>query len=156
MRSSLWSKSARYVAAALAVAGATNLLILIRGGINPTTVALAFLLMILFVAMIWGSKPALLAAVLGMLSFNFFFLPHYHTFAIADPQNWIALIGFARKEGITHVVFGQSARSRWDIFLHGSVINRFLREVRDASVHVVPLEAKRSNGKSGNGIQRTT
>lgn len=53
-----------------------------------------------------------------------------------------ALIEFARKEGITHVVFGQSARSRWDIFLHGSVINRFLRDVRDASVHVVPLEAK--------------
>jgi len=36
------------------------------------------------------------------------------------------------------VVFGQSARSRWDVLLHGSVINRFLREVRDASVHVAP------------------
>ncbi len=53
-----------------------------------------------------------------------------------------ALIEFARKESITHVVFGQSARSRWDIFLHGSVINRFLRDVRDASVHVVPLGVK--------------
>ena len=51
-----------------------------------------------------------------------------------------ALTDYAQKEGITHVVFGQSARSRWDVLLHGSVINRFLREVRDASVHVVPLE----------------
>lgn len=51
-----------------------------------------------------------------------------------------ALIDYARKEGITHVVFGQSARSRWDVLLRGSVINRFLRDVRDASVHVVPLE----------------
>lgn len=50
-----------------------------------------------------------------------------------------ALIDFARREGITHVIFGQSARSRWDILLHGSVINRFLNEVRDASVHVVPF-----------------
>ena len=50
-----------------------------------------------------------------------------------------ALIGFARREGITHVVFGQSARSRWDILLHGSVINRFLNEVRGATVQVVPL-----------------
>ena len=50
-----------------------------------------------------------------------------------------ALIDFARREGITHVVFGQSARSRWDILLHGSVINRFLSEVRDATVQVVPL-----------------
>ena len=56
-----------------------------------------------------------------------------------------ALIDFACQEGITHVVFGQSARSRWDIFLHGSVINRFLRDVRSASVHVVPLERKNAD-----------
>jgi two-component system sensor histidine kinase KdpD len=51
-----------------------------------------------------------------------------------------ALVEFARKEGITHVVFGQTSRSRWDILLHGSIINRFLDEVRDATVQVVPLE----------------
>jgi len=50
-----------------------------------------------------------------------------------------ALIEFAGREGITHVIFGQSSRSRWDILLRGSVINRFLDEVRDATVHVVPL-----------------
>ncbi|HWC75869.1 MAG TPA: universal stress protein [Blastocatellia bacterium] len=50
-----------------------------------------------------------------------------------------ALIDFARREGITHVVFGQSARSRLDILLRGSVINRFLSEVKDATVQVVPL-----------------
>jgi two-component system sensor histidine kinase KdpD len=50
-----------------------------------------------------------------------------------------ALIAFARREGITHVVFGQTSRSRWDILLHGSIINRFLDEVRDAAVQVVPL-----------------
>ena len=51
-----------------------------------------------------------------------------------------ALIDFARIEGITHVVFGQTSRSRWDILLHGSIINRFLDEVREAAVQVVPLE----------------
>lgn len=50
------------------------------------------------------------------------------------------LIDFARREGITHVVFGQTSRSRWDILLHGSVIHRFLDEVRDANVQVVPLD----------------
>jgi two-component system sensor histidine kinase KdpD len=55
-----------------------------------------------------------------------------------------ALIDFARREGVTHVVFGQSARSRWDILLRGSVINRFLNEVRDATVQVVPLEGRDS------------
>jgi two-component system sensor histidine kinase KdpD len=47
------------------------------------------------------------------------------------------LIEFARREGITHVIFGQSARSRWDILLHGSVINRFLTEVRGVAVQVL-------------------
>ena len=50
-----------------------------------------------------------------------------------------ALIRFAQQESISHVVFGQSARSRWDIFLRGSVLNRFLSEVRDVTVQVVPM-----------------
>jgi two-component system sensor histidine kinase KdpD len=49
------------------------------------------------------------------------------------------LIAFAQREGITHVIFGQSARSRWEIALKGSVLNRFLEEVRDAAIQVVPL-----------------
>src|SRR5689334_5997191 len=51
-----------------------------------------------------------------------------------------ALIDFARREGVTHVIFGQTSRSRWDVLLHGSVINRFLDEVRDATVQVVPMD----------------
>jgi two-component system, OmpR family, sensor histidine kinase KdpD len=51
------------------------------------------------------------------------------------------LIAFAKREGITHVIFGQSARSRWEILLKGSTLNRFLEEVRDAAVQVVPLDA---------------
>jgi len=52
-----------------------------------------------------------------------------------------ALIRFAQEEGISHVVFGQSARSRWNILLHGSVLNRFLAEIRDVTVQVVPMRA---------------
>jgi two-component system sensor histidine kinase KdpD len=50
-----------------------------------------------------------------------------------------ALVRFAQQESISHVVFGQTVRSRWDIFLRGSVINRFLSEVRDVTVQVVPM-----------------
>ena len=48
------------------------------------------------------------------------------------------LIAFAQREGITHVIFGQSARSRLEILMKGSILNRFLQEVRDAAVQVVP------------------
>ena len=51
-----------------------------------------------------------------------------------------ALIRFAQQESISHVVFGQSARSRWEILIRGSVLNRFLSEVRDVTVQVVPMQ----------------
>jgi len=53
------------------------------------------------------------------------------------------LLKFAREHEITHVIFGQSARSRWQILWRGSVINRFLREVNDAAVHVIPLDERK-------------
>jgi two-component system, OmpR family, sensor histidine kinase KdpD len=54
-----------------------------------------------------------------------------------NPAN--GLIAFAQREGITHVIFGQTARSRWELLVRGSVIDRFLSEVRDAAVQVVPI-----------------
>ena len=50
-----------------------------------------------------------------------------------------ALIRYAQQESISHLVFGQSARSRFDILFRGSVLNRFLSEVRDVTVQVVPM-----------------
>jgi len=103
------SPKLNYYAALLAVAGGTVVLIPFRAHINTTTVALALLLVVLFVAMTIGSKPALLASVLAMFGYNFFFLPPLHTLTIADPQNWIALAAFF----ITSLAVGQlSARAR--------------------------------------------
>jgi two-component system, OmpR family, sensor histidine kinase KdpD len=53
-----------------------------------------------------------------------------------------ALLHYAQENGITHVIFGQSARSLWQIIWKGSVINRFLSEVKDAAVHVIPLDKR--------------
>jgi two-component system sensor histidine kinase KdpD len=49
------------------------------------------------------------------------------------------LIAFAQREGVTHVIFGQSARTRWELLLRGSTLDRFLSAVPDAAVQVVPL-----------------
>ncbi|HEY3704591.1 MAG TPA: universal stress protein [Terracidiphilus sp.] len=57
-----------------------------------------------------------------------------------------ALIHFAQQESISHVVFGQSARSRWEILLRGSTLNRFLAEVRDVTVQVVPTQKSARKG----------
>lgn len=100
---------AGYCGSLLGTAAVTAVLIPFRGHINSTTVALAFLLVVLFAAILWGSRPALLASVLGVVCFNFFFIPPVHTFTIADPQNWVALAVFF----ITALTVGQlSARAR--------------------------------------------
>ncbi len=61
---------------------------------NPTTVALTFLVGILVVSANWGLRPAIFMALLATLVFNYFFLPPVGTFTISDPQNWIALTAF--------------------------------------------------------------
>jgi K+-sensing histidine kinase KdpD len=99
---------ARYLGAALAIAAGTLLLLPFRHQINSTTVALVYLLVVLLLAILWRSGPAMLASVLAMLCFNFFFLPPFHTFTIADPQNWLALAVFF----IASIAVGQlSARA---------------------------------------------
>jgi two-component system sensor histidine kinase KdpD len=50
------------------------------------------------------------------------------------------LIAFAQREGITHVIFGQSARTRLEVLWKGSTLNRFLSEVKDAAIQVVPFD----------------
>jgi hypothetical protein len=50
-----------------------------------------------------------------------------------------ALVDCAQREGVTHVIFGQSARLRWEVLWRGSTIDRFLSAVPDAAVQVVPL-----------------
>jgi two-component system, OmpR family, sensor histidine kinase KdpD len=60
--------------------------------------------------------------------------------SLVDKNVSDALIRFAQQESISHVVFGQSARSRFDILLRGSVLNRFLAELRDVTVQVVPMQ----------------
>jgi two-component system sensor histidine kinase KdpD len=98
-----------YFIAVLGVAAVTALLAPFNTRINSTTVALALLLVVLFTATYRGSRPALLASVLAVLCFNFFFLPPFYTFTIADPQNWVALAAFLA----TAVTAGQlSARAK--------------------------------------------
>jgi K+-sensing histidine kinase KdpD len=104
MKATVLSKSwFGYAAALIGIASASGILKLFGEHINPTTVALAFLLIILFVATAWGSRPAIVASVVGIVTFNFFFLPPFRTFAIRDPHNWIAFVAFM----ITAITVGQ-------------------------------------------------
>jgi two-component system sensor histidine kinase KdpD len=106
---SINSRFAGYVLPTLSVVLLTAILVVLHGEINTTTIGFAYLMVVLSVAIVWGSGPALLASVLGMLCYNFFFLPPIYKFTIADPQNWVALTAFF----ITALAVGQlSARAK--------------------------------------------
>jgi K+-sensing histidine kinase KdpD len=92
--SSFGLKAGGYIFAMCGVAAVTGALAPFNDHLSSTTVALALLLIVLFAAAGWGSRPAILAALLGVACFNFFFLPPFYTFTIADPQNWVALAAF--------------------------------------------------------------
>ena len=94
----------------LAVAVSTFVLRSVSLG-NPTTVALAFLLIVLFVAALGPLWAAIATSLVAMLAFNYFFLPPVDTWHVADPQNWIALGAFV----VASIVASQlsaSARAR--------------------------------------------
>ena len=87
-------RGAGYVGAVGGTAVITAVLAPFQQQVNATTVALAFLFVVLLIALFWGSRPALVASLLGMFCFNFFFLPPLYTLTIAHGENWVALIVF--------------------------------------------------------------
>jgi K+-sensing histidine kinase KdpD len=54
----------------------------------------------------------------------------------------IALVRFAGEHHVTQLVLGQSARTRLDILVHGSVINHILRHARNVDLHIMADRAK--------------
>ena len=83
-----------YVYAFAGVAVATIVLLPFRELINGATVSLFYMLVVLGVATVFGSRTAFFASFIATLCLNFFYLPPYYTFTISDPENWIALIVF--------------------------------------------------------------
>lgn len=97
------SKISVYFAAIFAVSLTILILAPFHFYLNSTTSALVLLLMVLIIASFFGSRPAFLASIIGVLGFNFFFLPPLYTFTIADSQNWVAFGAFL----FTSLVAGQ-------------------------------------------------
>ncbi len=84
-----WGGSLLCVAAALAIAA------LMRSLIGTTSELLVFLLGVLISAVTGGLAASLLACLLSVLAYNFFFLPPLYTFTITDPENVVTLGVFA-------------------------------------------------------------
>lgn len=144
--------------ALLAVAGTTALSRL--ADLNSTTVGLVLLVVVLVIALGRGLRAAVIGAFAATAAFNFFFLPPLHTFTIAEPANWVALLCFL----IVAVVVSRlvlrareeaedALRRRREIeLLYGLSIDLFTATNRVGVLGEAASRALRSVGAEGGGL----
>jgi len=136
-----------YIGAVVVITAATAVLKIFGGHVNLTTAALAFLLMVLFVAAAWGSGPAVLAALIGSICFNFFFLPPVGTFHIAEPENWIAFFSFLVAAITAGQLSARAKRRAEEAEAGRHKIEHLYSELRDAFERASEAEALRRSEK---------
>jgi two-component system sensor histidine kinase KdpD len=105
----LFGQSARAV---LAVADMTAILLLIgRATLGEAVIALLYLVPVGWSASQWGQGAGMSAAVAAALTFDFFFIPPFHTFTVGSLEGWLVLAIFL---AVAIVVVGriQSGLSR--------------------------------------------
>jgi len=78
-----WS---RYPATVALVALATATGVALRGHLAAPDVVMLYLLVVVAVATRFGRGPSLLASALSVPAFDYFFVPPFHTFAVADER----------------------------------------------------------------------
>lgn len=83
-----------YLVAAVGVAVTTAAAHLVAFAASTNSIALVFLIPVLFCAARYGLGPSIFASLLSVLAVNFFFLDPLYTLFIADPANVTALVFF--------------------------------------------------------------
>ncbi len=108
------------------VFGATLLCKLFSPFFSPTNMVMVYLLAVVLAALRLGRLPAILAAFLGVLAFDWFFVPPHYTFAVADTEY---LLTFLALFTVGVVISTLVARSRE----RAEALRR--REVQTASLY---------------------
>ncbi len=91
MKASSWRQWVLWLGVLCATAA---LLLLVRQRLDKAHFALVFLLVVLGSSAAGGRAIGLTVAGGAFLAFNYFFLPPYYTFIIADPFDWLVLVTF--------------------------------------------------------------
>ena len=69
--------------------------LVLQQSLAVSNIALVFLTAVLASAVTYGLWPSLLACLVSVLAYNFFFLPPLYTFTVADRENIVTLFVFA-------------------------------------------------------------
>jgi len=130
----------RYFRSVILVAAATAVSFLIRDYVAPTNLVMVYLLAVVIAATNLGKGPSILASLLGVLAFDFFFVPPYMTFAVADTEY---ILTFAALFAVGFVISQLADRLR----VQAEVAER--RRVETASLYGLSRDLAVSNSMEG-------
>jgi two-component system sensor histidine kinase KdpD len=82
-----------YAASLLLISAATVICELLRPFLEPTNMVMFYLLAVVIASVRLGRKPAIASAFIGVLAFDFFFVPPRMTFVVADTQYLMTFLG---------------------------------------------------------------
>jgi K+-sensing histidine kinase KdpD len=95
------------LAATVAAVAVGTLIVYPLKSIAPVgSLGVVYLPGILLISIVWGLRLGLTASLASAIAFNFFQLPPLHRFAIADEENWVALLTFVIVAAISSTVAG--------------------------------------------------
>ncbi|WP_292426403.1 sensor histidine kinase KdpD [Methanoregula sp.] len=100
-----------YVDSLVLVVAVTILSWLIHPFISPVNVAMLYLLAVVVIAFKRGLRPAIFTSVIGVLAFNFFFVPPYFTFRISNTEYLITFIGMIIVGAVISLLVAQARRN---------------------------------------------
>jgi len=97
-----------YMASVGLVVAATILAVVVDQLQSVPNLSLVFVLPVVVAAVSFGWGPALLAAIMGVLAYNFFLIAPRYTLNVSDPANWWALALLLITAAIISAVAAQS------------------------------------------------
>jgi two-component system sensor histidine kinase KdpD len=83
-----------YLGGLVLVALATLLSWVLHNNLSLINLMVLYLVAVVLAAFFQGRGPAILASLLSMLTFNFFFVPPQMTFRVSDPEYLLTFLGF--------------------------------------------------------------
>jgi len=98
-----------YVGAALIVAGTTCIAATIRAVYSVPDLEVLYFLAVMIAGVNLGRGPSIFAAALAVLSYDFFFVPPFHTFSVSDGRYFLT---FAMRFGVGLVISELTSRIR--------------------------------------------
>jgi two-component system, OmpR family, sensor histidine kinase KdpD len=126
----------RYLWSVLLVAAATGMCFFFHNLISPTNLVMVYLLAVIVAAVNLGRGPAILASLLSVLAFDFFFVPPYLTMAVSDSEYFLTFAGLF---GVGFVISELAARSR------NQAESAELRRAETASLYGLSRDLSASN-----------